>query len=323
MLRFSPLSRRGFTLVELLVVIAIIGILVALLLPAIQAARQAALRGQCTNNIRQLGIAAHNFSDAYKKLPSSIRPAGVTPLPRIAGLLQLLPFIEEDNLFKRYDKTLNWSHVKNLPVTSTIITTFLCPSSPDADRLDGDPQPSWRGNLVAITDYSPTISVDKRLKDANLVDFAGTGMLPKNGNPKFKDVTDGTSKTILYAESAGRPYVYQGGMQLAADINTNRVNAGGWCRPASDFSVDGSSYDGKSFPGPCAVNCTNGEDFGNTFPHPFYGSEGSSETYSFHTSGANIVFGDSSVRFLNSDINIREFAKFVTRASGETANEVN
>jgi len=121
------LRHAGFTLVELLVVIAIIGILVALLLPAIQAARQAALRSQCTNNIRQLGIAAHNFFDANKKLPSSVRPAGNTPLPRIAGLLNLLPFLEENTLYKRYDKTTNWSNAKNLSVTSSNISGFISP----------------------------------------------------------------------------------------------------------------------------------------------------------------------------------------------------
>ncbi len=89
------LPRSAFTLIELLVVIAIIGILVAMLLPAVQAAREAARRTQCNNNIRQVAIAAHNFADAKKHFPSSIRPAGLTSLPRIAGILQILPYLEE------------------------------------------------------------------------------------------------------------------------------------------------------------------------------------------------------------------------------------
>jgi prepilin-type N-terminal cleavage/methylation domain-containing protein/prepilin-type processing-associated H-X9-DG protein len=310
---------QGFTLVELLVVIAIIGILVALLLPAVQAARETARRAQCENNLKQLGAAAHNFHDTYKKLPSSVRPAGLTALPRIAGLTFLLPFIEQQGAFDRYDQTLNWSDPVNVPVTSQQIATFLCPSVPDPKRLDGLPETSpWVGSLVAITDYSPTIGVDQRLKAANLVDKAGAGILPKNGEPRFADVLDGLSTTILYAESAGRPYVYRNNQRVSDVLTANRVNAGGWSRPASDFSVDGSSYDGVSLPGPCALNCTNGEDVASSvFPHPYYGSEGTAETYAFHPGGANFALGDGSVRFLAQTISIREFARLVTRAGGE------
>lgn len=311
---------RGFTLVELLVVIAIIGVLVALLLPAVQAAREAARRMQCQNHLKQLGLAAHNFHDTFGTLPSSIRPGGLTTSPRIAGLTFLLPFLEQKNLFDNYDQTVNWSHADNLPLTSSQISFFSCPSSPEPKRLDGDPQPTWKGNLVAISDYGPTIAVDVRLKNANLVDIEGPGILAKNSEPRMADVTDGLSNTILYAESAGRPYIYQKNQRVQQPLNTNHVNGGGWCRPASDFSIDGSSFDGKTFPGPCAVNCTNGEDFGTTFPHAFYGSEGSSETYAFHPGGANVALGDGSVRLIAQTINIRDYARLITRSAGETVN---
>ncbi len=310
--------RKGFTLVELLVVIAIIGILVALLLPAVQAARESARRMSCTNNLKQLALAAHNFHDTYGKLPSSVRPAGLTPLPRIAGLTFLLPFIEQGNRYNQYDQTKNWHDVVNRPVVSTPIESFLCPSSPNPNRLDGLPEASpWTADVNAVTDYSPTIGVDQRLLTASLVDKAGDGILIKNGEPRLADVTDGLSNTILYAESAGRPYLYRR-RQRVGDLPNQRVNGGGWARPASDFSVDGSSHDGATFPGPCAVNCTNGEDFGSTsFPHPYYGSEGTGETYAFHPAGANVAFGDGSVRLIASTIDIREFARLVTRSGGE------
>jgi len=317
-----PRSRPAFTLVEALVVIAIIGILVALLLPAVQMAREAARRAQCSNNLRQLGLAAQTFHDAHNKLPSSVRPAGLTTLPRIAGLTLSLHYIEQGNAYAKYDQSKNWFDAPNLPVTSQQIKTYLCPSTPEPKRQDGIPEASpWVGNLVAVTDYSPTIGVDQRLLSAGLVDAAGSGALPKNGDPRFADVTDGLSNTIFYAESAGRPFVYRKNKKHGS-LPGQRVNAGGWSRPASDFSVDGSSADGASFPGPCAINCTNGEDFGSTvFPHPFYGTEGTAEAYAFHPTGANFAFGDGSVRLLSQSITIREFARLVTRGEGEVVSQ--
>ena len=314
--------RPAFTLVELLVVIAIIGILVSLLLPAVQAAREAARRLQCSNNLKQLGLAVHSFESAYRKLPSSIRPSGLTAAPRIAGLTFLLPYIEQANAYNNYDQTKNWSDSVNLPVTKIRVSTFNCPSTPEPERLDGVPELSpWSATFVSTTDYSPTLGVDQRLVSAGLVDNLNgatlTGLLPKNGNPKLRDATDGLSNTVMYAESAGRPNVYRKGARFGA-LPTQRTNAGGWSRPASDFSLDGSTVDGVLSPGPCPLNCTNGEEVGSVaFPHPYYGSEGTAEAYSFHSGGANFVLGDGSVKYLAETISIREFARLITRGGGE------
>jgi prepilin-type N-terminal cleavage/methylation domain-containing protein len=318
------MNRTGFTLVELLVVIAIIGVLVALLLPAVQAAREAGRRSQCSNNLRQLGLAAHNFHDTYKKLPSSNR-ASTTSTVRSSGFTFLLPFIEQKNIYDQYDLNKNWddntanaSGVSNRTLTSTNIPAYQCPSSSDPSRKDGNPQPSWVPNLVACTDYGPTISVDQRLKTANLVDEYGIGILQKNAEPRLADVTDGLSNTVLYAESAGRPFLYRRGKRVSDDVNVNRVNGGGWSRAANDFSIDGSDATGTTAVGQCAVNCTNGDDVGGqSFPYPYYGGEGSSEVYAFHPGGAQVALGDGSVRFLAQTIHIREFARLVTRAKGE------
>ena len=321
--------RCAFTLVELLVVIAIIGILVSLLLPAVQAARAAAWRSSCQNNIRQLGIAVHNFHDTKNMLPSSIRPQGLTPLPRIAGLTQLLPFFEEQVALDKFDLTKNWGHEDNREVVNTRIGILLCPSSPNPERLDGIPEASpWLAGVGATTDYSPTIYVDRRLKDAGLVDEAANGVPPAQGSPglgmlsynivsKFADITDGLSKTIMYAESAGRPFLHRNG-KLVGDLTTYRVNAGGWCRPASDISIDGSSTDGATDVGPCAINCANGHDVANSpVPHPYYVSIGTSEPFSFHAGGANFCMGDGSVKWINDEIDIREFVRLVTRNGAE------
>jgi prepilin-type N-terminal cleavage/methylation domain-containing protein/prepilin-type processing-associated H-X9-DG protein len=326
-------SRCGFTLVELLVVIAIIGILVALLLPAIQAAREAARRTQCVNNLKQIGNALHNFHDVNQNLPSSDRPAGATTLPRIAGLTFMLPYFEQNSIYNAYNQSLNWSGRENSTAVLSKLNTLLCPTALNNDVLDGDPQlipaAPWAPNVAAITDYSPTIGVDRRLgtPGLGLVGAAGdtlttgpwTGLLPKNVRSRLADATDGLSNTIAFAESAGRPYVYRrGGRQFNSNLLTNRVNAGGWCRPASDFSIDGSSLDGSVIPGPCPLNCANGENIGSqTFPYPYYGSEGTGEAFGFHPGGANFLFGDGSVKFLKDSIPIRIFANLVTRAGGE------
>jgi len=314
-------AQSGFTLVELLVVIAIIGILMGLLLPAVQMAREAARRTQCSNNLRQLGLAVHNFESAKKHAPSSVRPSGLTVLPRVAGMTFLLPYIEQGNLYDRYDQTLNWFDSPNLPTVNTKVQSFLCPSSPDPDRLDGQPEASpWVGGVGAATDYSATIYVDQRLLTAGLVDEVGDGMLKRNSKPRFSEVIDGLSNTIMFAESAGRPFIYRRGRIVSSSLDNARVNGGGWCRPASEISIDGSDLTGTVFPGPVAVNATNGEDFASTpFPHPYYGTFGTGEVYAFHPGGANVVLGDGSVSFISQDIGIREFARLVTRAGGEIA----
>ena len=308
----------AFTLIELLVVITIIGLLVALLLPAVQAARESARRTQCANNLRQLGTALHVFHEANGTLPSSLRPPGLTPLPRVAWETYLLPQFEQAAIYDRYDFTVNWSQGTNRSLVANRVAVFECPDDPEINRLDGAPEEDPWVPFAAPTDYSTITHVDPRLVAAGLVDSDGKGIMPKNSKPRFGNVKDGLSNTILLAESAGRPFVYRRGLKIEP-FPTVRNNGGGWCRPASDFFLVGSTFDGSLLPGPCAINCTNGEDIGSqTFPYPApYGSEGTGETYSFHPGGANVVFGDASTHFLNEKINIRVFAALVTRDRAE------
>jgi prepilin-type N-terminal cleavage/methylation domain-containing protein/prepilin-type processing-associated H-X9-DG protein len=324
MRRHSP-ARPGFTLIELLVVIAIIGVLIALLLPAVQSAREAARRSQCVNNLKQLGIAAHNFHDTQNQLPVSTRVDGLTTSPRVSGLTRLLPFLEQTTVYDAFNLKINWGNAENLSVSTTKINVFLCPTSPNPERLDGLPELTpWTPGVAAVTDYSPTTRVDTRLLTATLVDKDGAGMLLKNLKSTMADVKDGLSNTIMFAESAGRPFLYRkGGLLANEDLTKARVNAGGWGRPASDFSVDGSTTSGAILPGPCPLNCTNGDDIvplGYPAPAP-YGTDGTGEAYAFHPGGANFLMGDGSVRFLKDSITIRTFAKLVTRAGREVISQ--
>jgi prepilin-type N-terminal cleavage/methylation domain-containing protein len=320
MMSHRPPRRSGFTLIELLVVIAIIGVLVALLLPAVQAAREAARRAQCINNLKQLGIAMHSFHDANGHLPSSNRPSGLTTAPRVAGMTLILQYMEQNNVYNAFNIDLNWGRAENSTSVRSQINSFLCPSTAaNPQRLDGNPDPGpWTPTVAAPTDYSILLKVDERLAAAGLVDSWGKGMMWTSEKTRLADVSDGLSNTLAFGESAGRPTVYRKGGRAYLEIDAARVNAGGWCRPASDFSVDGSSADGSVVPGPCPINCTNGEDYLPLgYPAAYYVTQGTAEAYSFHPGGANFLVGDGSARFIKETIGIRTFAKLVTRGNGE------
>jgi len=156
-------KKSGSTLVELLVVIAIIGVLVGLLLPAVQQAREASRRSSCQNNLRQIGLGIHNHHDVKRYLPSSARPSAASTV-RAGSLIFLLPFIDQKGLYDRYDLNVTWSDQANLPVTSKRIATYECPSAPrNNNLLDHNPD-GWAGSgtwtgIVATSDYGLNLGV--------------------------------------------------------------------------------------------------------------------------------------------------------------------
>ncbi len=321
--------RSAFTLVELLVVIAIIGVMVGLLLPAVQAAREAARRMQCSNNLKQIGIALHNHHDTYKHLPSNIRPNALSTV-RIRWTTYVLPYIEQGPLYEQIKQDRNWSDpfefspgVSNQRLFGTRVPTFECPSAPNGTVIDGAPAPENWSPIVANGDYSGFYGVDPQLFTLGLVDqrsaIVDNGAISKTIKLNFRDFTDGLSNTLHITESAGRPHVYRRGRIVFTAVpgSNQRVNGGGWCRPASELNIlRGASADGVTVPGAAAINATNGENL-SVYPHPFYNVDGTGQIYGFHPGGVNAVFADGSVRFISSSIPMRVIAQAVTRNAGE------
>jgi prepilin-type N-terminal cleavage/methylation domain-containing protein/prepilin-type processing-associated H-X9-DG protein len=302
-------TRNGFTLVELLVVIAIIGILVGLLLPAVQAAREAARRMQCQNNLKQFGLAMHNHESAYKAFPES-RPFDLAG-NRMSWCVVVLDFIEQGNLANIYDKNVRWNTGTNVVAGQTPIPIFICPSaSTGAVRRPAvAPGTEVNGQVMGPSDYIVMHRLRNRFFTANgLVNPLGTqdhdGVLVQNNKTKIGQITDGTSNTFLIMEDAGRPNWFV----LKRDQNTvlPRPEGFGWSDPDGGAgSMDGTdratgAINGGSGTGTCIMNCNN-----------------DSEPYSFHPGGMNVGLADGSVRFLPESISAATFAALLTPRGGE------
>ena len=303
----SPMiRRRGFTLIELLVVIAIIAILVGLLLPAVQKVREAANRMKCSNNLKQLGLAMHNYNDTYGHLPGNIRPSA-TGTVRVRWATFLLPYYEQDNIFKIYNPNINWSAPGNLPAVSLRLKVVECPSAPRPDRKDGAPDTNWPAN-VGVGDYS---GIYFSTPQQNL-----PGILSKTDEVRLTDVTDGLSNTVHLTESAGKPDRYVGGRLVQGASGGTRVNGGGWCRPASDIPYPvGLAADGSGA-GTQGVNVTNGLLLSG-YPDSRFGTDGTGQVFGFHSGGVNALLGDGSVRYIKASIQFATLQALITRGAGE------
>ena len=288
-------KRHGFTLVELLVVIAIIAVLIGLLLPAVQKVREAANRLLCSNNLKQLGLALHNFHDTHGRFPPGqvqgpYPEAGVYWQTNHGWAVFILPSIEQKPLADKYHWDLNLSDPLNQEVVAHPLKIFQCPSAAPNRFYFGGPFASY-GGKGASGDYAPTWYVDPVLAAGD-----NRGVLAPNCMTKLTDITDGTSNTILLTEDAGRPRQWRAGRP--GDDQT--IEGGPWAGFWTGITLQGSTFDGTSRPGPCAVNCSNDH-----------------EVYSFHPGGANAVFADGSVRFLPEGMRINILAALITRAGGE------
>lgn len=309
-------TRRGFTLVELLVVIAVIGILVALLLPAIQSAREAARRMNCQNNMKQIGLALHNFESTYKTFPASgwtmVGPGN--PAGKFVGWRPLImPYIEQDNVRQLYDVTLNWWEGTNPTVASVPIQAFRCPSVPGRpDVMSAVAKPPRPGMTfatpIAPTDYEAIMGVHPNAINPHLpqplYDSVNRfSVLYRNSTTRFADILDGTSTTIMVVECGGRPTVFRMRRMEPALANDQGI---GWADSEGPFSLDGASFDGSlegcGLAGPCSAIMNKRND---------------NEPYSFHPGGGNFLFADGHIDFVSESTQMSAFAAMCTKAAGE------
>ena len=295
----QSLPHGGFTLIELLVVIAIIGIMVGLLLPAVQAAREAARRMSCSNNLRQIGLAAHNYHSLYRRFPRKH-----SPVHRHTWATAILPMIEQGNIYREYDFNVSWNHRNNHEVIVREVQTYLCPTTPQNRLLDN----SGRGIMTATTDYVPPGVISADIIRAGHVKFRHrnkrTGLLTANVT-RMRDVLDGLSNTLLLTEDAGRPQ-YWVKNRLGPATNNNgcgnlnvtnsRAPKGGWADPGNSIPLHGFNDDGLSCTGPWAINKTN-----------------NNEAYSFHTGGIQVNLADGSTHFISEQIDIEIYASLITK----------
>jgi prepilin-type N-terminal cleavage/methylation domain-containing protein/prepilin-type processing-associated H-X9-DG protein len=198
----------AFTLVELLVVIAIIGILIALLLPAVQAAREAARRAQCTNNLKQIGLAMHNYDSARKHLPSGWNMHGLTaPEAETTWVVYILPYIEEGAVAD-LDTGVFGRPGENVALLATTLPAFMvCPTNGEVPLFDNTP--TWanfvnaRGNYAGNNGFGPMSENSSVASEGNNLPRSHggqPGVLYMNGEVKLSKITDGTSKTALVSE---------------------------------------------------------------------------------------------------------------------------
>jgi len=328
-------KKRGFTLIELLVVIAIIAILIALLLPAVQQAREAARRTQCKNNLKQFGLAMHNYHDVYNMFPLgiSVRPGSAAPTTNFYANANaaLLPYFEQANLKELYVDELAWEN-QSPAVARTVVAPFLCPSNAGGEIITipafgalGLPV----GDTFAITNYLFNKGSHRGWCTNPATMGQQVGMFDINLRCGMRDLTDGSSNTIAMGEGAsgGNFPVCSGQGCTTPDAPVEpAVQAWMQAQPSSTTfkgmglqslgSIFGSSFDQMN---KSPVTETLIDD--GAFNDCTAAGHATSNYRSYHTGGAQFLLGDGSARLISENIDRGTFNSLSTRSGGEVVGE--
>jgi len=308
-------SPRAFTLIELLVVIAIIGVLISLLLPAVQSAREAARRAQCTNNLKQIGLALHNYHDSNGVFPSAMNAWTAVQTAYFSAFTAILPYLEERPLFASYNLELNNTNPANTTATATRVSVFLCPTM---TLPRPKPDPAYN-DFAAPASYAASCGSRYAWGWSN-TDLYGRadGVLVPNeeapgpGRPVvgvrpvgITQITDGTSLTYMVGEQdyALRNYFFNPPDPRAG---MPRGGNGVWC-DGYPASATFSAY------GPF-----NSHEYFRPSSRPdFREVSGLASFRSQHPGGAHFLYADGSVRFLKEGVHPPVYRALSTRAGGE------
>jgi prepilin-type N-terminal cleavage/methylation domain-containing protein/prepilin-type processing-associated H-X9-DG protein len=293
----------GFTLVELLVVIAIIGVLVALLLPAVQTAREAARRMQCTNNLKQIGLAIHNYHDVQGRYPSGMiyqtprllaRGDRPSRAPGFSWHTLILPHLEQQGLYSSFNFGLGMWQQPNRALVATPLNVAICPSAVNPTkhfRIGTSSDPNGYDNPgVAATNYVGCAGSFVQSAYYDQPDQRRNGIIIEDGNYRFSNVTDGTSNTFLAGET-----VYFG---IGSDVGTGNFywDATWYGHFKKDMGGTADSPESIMRSGEFRMN-----------PPKVAADNVKRNTFSSrHPSGANFVFADGSTRFINTTIHHTE-----------------
>ncbi len=321
----KPARQRGFTLIELLVVIAIIAVLIALLLPAVQQAREAARRTQCKNNLMQVGLALQNYILGHDVLPpGSLNASGPINSKEdatqyhLGWMVQILPYMEQGNVYNHVDFTKSIYAQENNPVRSRMIASFICPSDPHNRGTVGI------SNYCGVhNDYETSIDVNQN------------GVLYLNSSVRYEQVKDGSSNTIYVMESLGNMGSDLGWMSGTRATLRNGVIWSNKPTPATatdpDKEVSASDPAAAGTPdpnAPAAPNYTmhpNGRGRGIAIQQQLADLENGIDSVggpsSSHVGGWHNLMGDGSVRFISENISPRTFRNLTHRADGEMLDE--